>query len=350
MTKPVFSNLLNDKRVDEADRRSPILLQTSLVPSDGGSPIMEAHPGSPVDLTGRRPSLATQLASASLFRLDRVPTVDSYSFVTSPTSLENHEELLRRDGVAAKVCPCTANSTLNKKKGDFQIGVKRSPTGLQTSFYIPAKVPEDHEVNTVSAPMHPSEDGGVDDMAVKFHYPESEPCGTWVITSPLDQEPRTSPLTTYTCTSEMPRNQDSPSVAPSVAGSDGSVLDSSAASFISSTISTNSTDIYGWEEELDRKSFEAYHGWERQPPRPLPSGGRSNYQHSRGFRPRAGTDFDQSQYKRCDVKRKGLLYRVLSLSRDHRKGAAIEDERVTPEAYIPASKPGPLTSAIGVDT
>lgn len=335
-----------DKKVEDADV-SPVLSQTSLVPSDG-SPLLEAHPGSPVDLTGRRPSLSSAMASASLCPPSERQVRDSYRFQTSPKFMGITEELVRRDGVAAKECSNKESSNESEAQTTQR---KMQVAGFQ-SFYIPAKVPEHDKVQTISAPVCVSEDDMSCDTAMRFLCPSSEYSGT---ASPLAHESHTSLATTSTMVSDAAHTPSNLTIDTSVNGSDGttSMLSSCATSVISSTISASSTDTYGWEEELDRKvSIEGYNGWKREPPRPLPSGGRSGYQSTRIARARGVEDFQQYRYKRGGGKRKSLLYRVLNLSsREHKRTAVIEEERISSSgAFVEPSKPTPLTSAIGIES
>ncbi|KAL3427721.1 hypothetical protein PVAG01_01230 [Phlyctema vagabunda] len=326
-------------------RPNAVLSQTSLVQNDVASPILEAHPGSPVDLSGRRPSLSVSMASASPHRLSDKQMVDSYRFQTSPTFLGNPDELLRRGGVAAK----EISYIESKKLIGNQTDQKRSPT-LQQSFFIPAKVPEHDEVHAISPPLCQNEHGTPDDTAMNLKFPDSMYRGTWITTSPIGHESRSSLATTTTLTSETAQSQDAPAITSSIVGSDSTASVPSSCA-VSITSSTNSTDVYGWEEELDRKSFEAYGGWERQPPRPLPSGSRSGYQVARGQRARAGTDFSVPQPKRTEFKRRSLLHRVLNLSRDHKRTATTVDERIPQTiSFIESPTPAPLRSSIGISS
>jgi hypothetical protein len=101
---------------------------------------------------------------------------------------------------------------------------------------------------------------------------------------------------------------------------------SSAASMMSSTGSiqsastATSSDIYGWEEELDRKvSMESgNHGWGYV--QRIPLGGRTV-----GTRGHGGAE--DYQLKRADGKRRSLLYRVLNLSNSRRE--SVEDVSIS---------------------
>ncbi|RDW60785.1 hypothetical protein BP6252_12168 [Coleophoma cylindrospora] len=286
------------------------------------------------------------MASASLYRPVKQKPVDSYRFQTSPTFLENSEELLSGNDVAAKETIYNDNSS----ETNGQRITRRSPPLHSQPFFIPANVPEHDEIHTTSTPLYLSENEPSGDTTAKFPCPEPEYCGTWVRTSP-GPESRSSFATTTTCVSETLQNEAGFAPQSPIAVSDGSasVLSSPAASIVSSAISTNSSDIYGWEEELDRKTTEPYSGWERQSARPLPSGGRSGYQTTRVSRLRP--DNCQYQFKRVDPKRRGLLYRVLNLSRDHKRTPVIEEERTIPsENFIEPPKPTVVTSAIGIDS
>jgi hypothetical protein len=113
-------------------------------------------------------------------------------------------------------------------------------------------------------------------------------------------------------------------VDTSVASSAASMMSSSASTY---SASTNVSDIYGWEEELDRKSSIENHGaWEREMARRLPSGGRT-------VGPRVRGSVHEMQYKREDGKRKSLLYRVLNLS--GRRGSEDSTGSVAPQETYP---------------
>jgi len=243
---------------------------TSLKLSDGGSsPVLEAHPGSPVDLsTARRPSLAATLASArsngsvnEISRCERLP-----KFIGS-------REEFGRDGVAAKgtVSPMEIDENHDK---EYLKPIRKHSLGLQP-FYIPAKVPENEEVRIMTTSLHGDDnmsvDTAMDGLEMDFQFETDG--GTWITANPLAHESRSSLATTTTATSTT-QMDDRYSQALTL---DTSVA-SSAASMISSTASnySASTDIYGWDEELDRKSSIDSHNpapWEA--PRRLPSGGRT---------------------------------------------------------------------------
>lgn len=335
MTAPVAG-----KNTDARNQRL-VISQTSLISSEVEPLILEAHPGSPVDLSGCRPSLAASMASASLYRPMEKKVVDSYRFQTSPTFLEDSDDVLKGDDVAAK------ESNLGT---DSQRVIHTSSPAQSPTFYVPAKYPEHDEVHTILTPVCLGEDKSSDDATMKVPCPEPRYSVTGVH-APSGHGSGSSFATTATCVSETPPNDNASVPNSPVAISDGSasMLSSSATSVVSSTVSINSSDLYGWEEELDRKSAGAYSGWERQATRPLPSGGRSGYQATRV--PRIRPDNHPCQVKRVEFKRRGLLYRVLNLSRDHKRTPVIEEERTTAlENIIEPPKPTVITSAIGIDS
>jgi len=290
-----------------APKTTPLLHGgTSLKLSDGGpSPVLEAHPGSPVDLsTARRPSLAATLASArsngsvnEISRCERLPRC------------AGRKEEFGRDGVAAKGITFPMEIEENHDK-EYLKPIRKHSLGIQP-FYIPAKVPENEEVQITTTSLHGDDtasvdvsvDTAIDGMEMDFQFETDG--GTWITANPLAHESRSSLATTTTATSTTlmdDRYSQALTLDTSVA--------SSAASMMSSTASiySASTDVYGWEEELDRKSSIDSHNtapWEAQ--RRLPSGGRTP-----GPRPR--NNIHELQYKRADGKRKSLLYRVLNLS------------------------------------
>jgi len=273
---------------------------TSLKLSDGdSSPVLEAHPGSPVDISNiRRPSLAASLASARSYGSD----MDLSRSERSPSiiSVGRMEECIRRDGVAAKGnISMTENAEI------------RSPRRMQVAglpFYIPAKVPENEEIQVITTPIHGDDNASVDttmDDMMDFKFETDG--GHWISANPLAHKSNSSLATTNTVTSTA-MDTDSSRYSHGALTVDTSIA-SSAASFMSSAASTYSattmsSDIYGWEEELDRKSsIENHNVWEQEMARRLPSGGRT-------LGPRTGRSI-----QRPDMKRKGLLYRVLNLRR-----------------------------------
>lgn len=302
---------------------------TSLKLSDAGpSPVLEAHPGSPVDLTSaRRPSLAASLATArsydSNFDVSRSPR--------SPKTVGKTEESFRGDGVAAK-----ALNLMDTERTDGE--VLKSPrrphvVGMQP-FFIPAKVPEDEEVRISTTSLNGDDVMSIstttDVSEMDFEF-ETDDSGTWISANPLAHESKSSLATTTTAASTLIDERfghGALTIDTSIASSAASMMSSSASSY---SATANMSDIYGWEEELDRKSsIENHNNWEREMARRLPSGGRTF-----GPRVRVGHEL---HHKRGDVKRKSLLYRVLNLS--GRRGAEDSNGSITPpEAPFPTTSP-----------
>lgn len=299
MEHPV-AGLATHRRVPKRTPTPLINGGTSLVLSDGGpSPVFEAHPGSPVDISNRRrPSLAASLASArscgsdmDLSRSSRSPSIVSLGIM---------EEGIRRDGVAAK-------GNISMMENAEMRSPRRMPVAGMQSFYIPAKVPENEEIQVTTTPIHGDDSASIntvmDDM-MDFKFDTDG--GHWISANPLAHESRSSLATTNTVTSTL--MDDASRYSHGALTVDTSIA-SSAASFMSSAASTYSattmsSDIYGWEEELDRKSsIENHNAWEAEMARRLPSGGRT-----------MGSRSSRSIH-RPDMKRKGLLYRVLNLRR-----------------------------------
>ena len=286
---------------------------TSLKLSEGGeSPVLEAHPGSPVDITGRRPSLTTSMAAQRLYHGS---DEEFAKFRRTPKLMGKKEETIKRDGVAAKGYFPGGN------RDEKEIEMMKSPNkrmqvaGAQ-SFYIPAKVPEEdfeHIIHEVPVAGDDKQvDTSVESTAMDFEFEEDN--GIWISANPIARESRTS-LSTVTTVASTLMDHDRYSTVltldTSVASSAASMMSSAAS--IQSATTTTSSDIYGWEEELDRKaSIEGHSAWERELARRLPSGGRT-------MGPRLRTEFP---YKHADGKRKSLLYRVLNLSGRERRGSA----------------------------
>jgi hypothetical protein len=291
---------------------------TSLKLSEGGeSPVLEAHPGSPVDITGRRPSLTTSMAAQRLYHGS---DEEFARFTRTSKFMGKKEEAIKRDGVAAKAYFSGRNR--DKKENEMMKSPnKRMQVAGVQPFYIPAKVPEqeefEHVVHEVPAAGDDKQvDTSVESTDMDFEFEEDN--GIWISANPIARESRTSLATTTTVTSAASTLMDHDrysavlTLDTSVASSAASMM-SSAASIQSATTATSS-DIYGWEEELDRKaSIEGHNVWERELAQKLPSGGRTM-----GTRLRGMPEFP---YKRADSKKRSLLYRVLNLSGRERRGS-----------------------------
>jgi len=301
--------------------------ETSLKLSDAGSsPVLEAHPGSPVDLsTARRPSLAASLASARSYGSNS----DISLTERSPKLIGKKEEGFRRDGVAAKGMKSTTDN--DNHDGESMKPPRRSHVIGMQPFYIPAKVPENEEVQITTTSLHGDDrmsvDTAMDGSEMDFQFETDG--GTWITANPLAHESRSSLATSTTATSTLMDDRYSHgalTVDTSVTSSGASMMSSSASTY---SASTNMSDIYGWEEELDRKSSIENHGaWEREMARRLPSGGRTHL----GPRIRGGVEL---HYKRVDGKRKSLLYRVLNLS--GRRGSEDSNGSITPNEACPTT-------------
>lgn len=277
------------------------------------SPVLLAHPGSPVDISRPRPSIAGSLAAQRMYH----GSDSSMSrYLASPRMQEENSQ---KDGVAAK------GSTEPKMGEEPEFRRKRS-YGTQP-FYIPAKVPENEEINNKPLP-EPSADGN--DMDFEFE----EDNGVWISAQPLFHVSRTSLASTAVSTSVDDK------ASPNVLVIDTSVA-SSAASMVSSAASIYSagSDAYGWEEELDRKAEDS--SWDQEQSRRWPSGGRTM-----GPRPRGMLDL-QSRRGTPDSKRKTLLHRVLNLSGSRRPST---EDIVMVEGVLPKPKtPGMEYSTISLE-
>lgn len=256
--------------------------RVSLQPSYSGStPLLEAHPGSPVDLSGGRPFLAA-----------------SSSERPSPGSLKlrGGVEDIRRDDVAAK----ENTSVGNRDENEMKPPQRRIQTAAAQPFYIPAKVPEETPTTTVSGDDSTSVDAVIDSSLRNFHFETDN--GVWISAHPVAHESRTG-LATSAAAGTLTDDRFSHgnlTIDTSFASSGNSMISSPAASLQSA----NSSDPYGWEEELDRQtSIEGYNDLAR-----LPSSGAT-------IGPPAPSGIDERQQrKRGDGKTKSLLFRVLSLS------------------------------------
>jgi hypothetical protein len=257
--------------------------RVSLQPSYSGStPLLEAHPGSPVDLSGGRHFLA---ASSS-----------ARQSPGSPKLRGGVEEDIRRDDVAAK----ENTSVGNRDENEMKPPQRRIQTAAAQPFYIPAKVPEETPTTTVSGDDSTSVDAVIDSSLRNLHFETDN--GVWISAHPVAHESRTG-LATSAAAGTLTDDRFSHgrlTIDTSVASSGNSMISSPAAS----PQSANSSDPYGWEEELDRQtSIEGHNELER-----LPSSGAT-------IGPPAPSGVDEhQQHKRGDGKRKSLLFRVLSLS------------------------------------
>jgi hypothetical protein len=282
---------------------------TSLKLSEGSeSPLLEAHPGSPVDLTGRRPSLATSLAASKRYH-GGSPGCGVTELLLQREGIK--EDLIIPDGVAAKG-NCPVKDRLERIENECIKSPKLHRAPVQP-FHIPAKVPEQEEVHSISLSVddRTSMDTVLDVTSMDFKFEEEN--GLWISAIPIGHESRTSIATSTTAASRHVDDRFSHgalTVDTSVASSAASMF-SSVGSIQSAT--TTSSDIYGWEEELGRKSsIEAPRQWNsRAPPRRLlPSGGRT-------MGPRLENNVPI--YRRNDGKRKSLLHRVLNISGSRRE-------------------------------
>ncbi|TVY54745.1 hypothetical protein LCER1_G004304 [Lachnellula cervina] len=295
---------------------------TSLKLSEGDfSPVLEAHPGSPVDISDRpRPSLAASFSQ----RLYHGSDAELAKFEKKQLEGKKEEDI-RRDGVAVKRnCPVihgAANNNQDKDK-DNSIPPNRlmQVAGMQP-FYIPAKISEQEEVHPGShldtiddcAEQRLSVDT---EMAMEFDFKTEN--GIWISANPLANESRSSLATTTTTNTTNTLVDDSMSrrmsngaltLDTSVASSSASMM--SSVGSIQSATTTTSCDTYGWEEELDRKeSIESSLAWRRDLGHRFPTNGRT-------VGPRRGVH-DFNSKRGGDGRRKSLLYRVLNISGSRR--------------------------------
>lgn len=330
-------------------RKKPSLLHggTSLKLSEGdSSPVLEAHPGSPVEISDRtRPSLAASFSQ----RLYHGSDAELAKFERKKLAGKK-EEAIRRDSVAAKgKCPvlnqyATVETKNENKDNSIPPNKLMQVAGVQP-FYIPAKISEQDEihprtrVDSIGGEPRLSVDT---EMAMEFDFKTEN--GIWISANPLAHESRSSLATTTTAMTTSTLVDDRLSMSHSALTVDTSVA-SSAASMMSSVGSiqsattSGSVDIYGWEEELDRKeSIESSLAWERELGRRLPGGGRS-------ISPRVRTGVHGFNNKRGgDGRRKSLLYRVLNIS-GSRRGSADDAIPPLPSAVSPSQQNCPTTIA-----
>lgn len=274
---------------------------TSLKLSDGDpSPVLVAHPGSPVDISSRRPpSLAASYAPVSYRSHAEFMDVE----ISPPT--DGMEKSIRRSGVAVK-----------RNAPEMDEGATRdeqTPTqfGNTQMFYLPQKVLNDEQIEITTAPI-PAPDGSGNSATETswFDFDFGFNSGPQLPAATLGNGSNSS-LTSTTTAISGPNNRrfsrGALTVDTSVASSATSMASSDASIY---SAVTNTTDIYGWEEELDRRMSVGNRGpW--APPgmtRRATSGGRITA-------PRVPSDLYSPPYKRVDMKRKSLLHRVLNMRR-----------------------------------
>ncbi|KAG9244378.1 hypothetical protein BJ878DRAFT_421484 [Calycina marina] len=291
---------------------STMRVDMEVLSDDGPSPVLEAHPGSPMDLsTARRPSLAASLARSS--HDTRVALSNSERTLQDMGQIES----VGRDGMAAK-------GLISKEEGNEEWGTSTrlitpedysaaelSPIDVPSRahrshfFIIPDKIPEYDDMLVTTTAI--SDVNSVeDDMYFQFEADETP----WATINSEESVSRSSLATAVTqaTTMEDQRYSTALTVGTSVASSAASMMSSAASTYCSSA---NSTDIYGWEEELDRKSSIDTVSWDQE------SGRRGRH------------------YSSCGVprrKNKRLLYKAFSMS-ERRSG----DIPTIPE--LPANSP-----------
>ena len=296
----------------------------------GGSPVLEAHPGSPVEITGRRPFLPMSPTAKRLYHGS-----DEELLKFERTKLGKIEGV-KKDGVAAKGYFSVGSRVASSENDGVKFPAKRMQVAGSQPFFIPAKVPEHeecvHELATTPGPVSGDDksmmDTSVESTAMDFDFETDN--GVWISAYPIAHESRTSLATTTTATSTLMDDRYSHralTVDTSVASSAASMMSSTGS--IQSATTTTSSDIYGWEEELDRKiSIESGNQcWDRDPVRRIPHGARMG--------PRGRGGVQDYQLRRSDSKRKSLLYRVLNLSGSRR--SSMEDVSM-PEAISPQNE------------
>jgi hypothetical protein len=348
-------------------RTNPALLNggTSLKLSEGDiSPVLEAHPGSPVDISSRpRPSLAASLNQ----RLYHGTDAELAKFHERKARIQGRrEDSIRRDGGAAKGSIFGENRDAKKKEGEGYVpNQRRMQVAGANPFFIPAKITEQEEMlspisplalDEVDTPMtditlmgtpgtpdttkeeaastpiaEPAARSSLDtEMSMQYDFKTEN--GIWISANPLAMESRSSlnTNTTYMTNSTITDDRsDRMSTVSHALTLDTSVASSATSmmSSIGSIQSASSADVYGWEEELDRKeSNETTSVWEREVSRRLPSGGRT-----------MGPRRDVSGA--YGGKRKSLLYRVLNLSGGRR--TSVGGASTTPMPPLPVVLPTP---------
>jgi hypothetical protein len=299
--------------------------ETSLKLSDGDpSPVLVAHPGSPVDISDHeRPSLATSRVPARSYR-SHAEFMDGE--ISPPT--DRMEKSIKWSGVAAKGDTMEMEGMTSE---DLTPTPTPTPSRGNQSFYFP-KSPDDEQGQTITTPVAAG-DGPQNPAAETswFYFDFGFEAGPQLPAATLDNDSKSS-LTSTTTAVSGPNNRRFSHGALTV---DTSVA-SSATSMASSEMSvcsavTNTADIYGWEEELDRRMSVSH----RAPAAPVLARRATSGATCRYLTPRFPVDMYTPPPKRVDMKRKSLLHRVLNI----RRGM---DESYPPGAPAPEY---PTTSA-----
>jgi hypothetical protein len=272
---------------------------TSLQLSDGGpSPVLVAHPGSPVDIScRRRPSLTASCVPVSYRSHAEFMDIE----MSPPTG--GMERSIRRSGVAVK-------RSAPEMEGGVTSG-EQTPTRLRNSqmFFLPEKVPDNEQIEMTTTPI-PAQDGSENSAMQTSWFDFDFGFDSVRLPAATLGNDSNSSLTSATTGISGPNNRrfsrGALTVDTSVASSATSMASSDASIY---SAVTNTTDIYGWEEELDRRMSVGNRG-ARAPgmTRRATSGGRITS-------PRVPGDLYSPPYKRVDVKRKSLLHRVLNMRR-----------------------------------
>jgi hypothetical protein len=272
---------------------------TSLRLSEGDpSPVLEAHPGSPVDISCRRcPSLTTYMPAYS-YESD----TDYVDGEISP-SMNRIEMGIRRGDVAVK------GNTSNMN--DVVMDDEQTPTQFETmkTFYIPDQVADEgpvHNATSLAQTQDASQAAVMETSWFDFDFGfDKRPR---ISSNTPGNDSKSSLATTTTTAISGPNNRrfshGALTVDTSVASSATSMASSATSTY---SAVTNTTDVYGWEEELDRRmSIENRLAWDATVTGRATSGGRMTVA-------RTGSDLYDAPYKRGDMKRKGLLHRVLNI-------------------------------------
>lgn len=281
--------------------------------SDGGSsPLLVAHPGSPVDIPyRRRRSRAISFAPTHSYT-SHADFMDDESY--PPT---DRIETGRGTGSVAVNRDSSMMDDIVMDDEQFP----NPPTSMQT-FFLPESS-SDVEQNSITNPPVPVQDGSevtaMDTSWIDFDFG-------------FDTTPQMA-TTTFgsSLKSSIAITSTSGRFSRGALTIDTSVADSlttmaSSETSMSSAVS-NTTDIYGWEEELDRRtsSDNRLTG---------PAVGRRVSGGSAMMLPHFGGDLHSIPNNHVDVKRKSLWHRVLNLGRglDELSAPASPTERWTPSA------------------
>lgn len=295
--------------------------------------MLEAHPGSPVDLTHRRTSTVTSLETIRASEQDRIR--ERSTSARSAGSASFNEEDIGWGGAAAKV-----PSTVGNDGDDLSHGTSTRASSPRGSVYTPLKTPSQLEVRAIPSLSSLNNDKLYDmsiDTAIEIcpDLDGDEDLQTWMSKlSPQNIVSRDS-ISTANTTLYDDRSVNGNGLTIDTSNISRYRTGSSSVSASGESIYSTSTmaaDVYGWEEELERQVLEKQSSTADGRRVSVGSGVglgfgpiqffEPNWRSPSAERPLARQFRPPVQRRRADKskdrvdsgRRKSLLYRVLSLS------------------------------------